>query len=58
VKKYNRALRDLIVSGRATPSQVVSHDLSLDDAPRAYEHFDKRDDGWTEVVLHPALASA
>lgn len=58
VKKYNRALRDLIASGEATPSQVVSHDLSLDDAPRAYEHFDNRDDGWTKVVLHPELSSA
>lgn len=57
VKKYNRALRDLIVSGEATPSQVVSHDLSLDDAPRSYEHFDNRDYGWTKVVLHPEFAS-
>ncbi|GID90589.1 hypothetical protein Adi01nite_00010 [Amorphoplanes digitatis] len=27
-------------------------------APEAYEHFDKRDDGWTKVVLHPAMAGA
>jgi glutathione-independent formaldehyde dehydrogenase len=53
VKKYNRRLRDLIASGKATPSWIVSHELSLDEAPDAYEHFDNRDDGWTKVVLHP-----
>ena len=51
---YNRVLRDLIVSGRARPSFLVSHELTLEEAPRAYERFDKREDGWTKVVLHPA----
>jgi glutathione-independent formaldehyde dehydrogenase len=31
----------------------VSHHLSLDQAPDAYQHFDARDNGWTKVVLHP-----
>ncbi len=53
VKKYNRALRDLIADGKAKPSFVVSHELSLDDATTAYEHFDARDEGWTKVVRHP-----
>ncbi|MFF3772139.1 glutathione-independent formaldehyde dehydrogenase [Streptomyces sp. NPDC002232] len=53
VKRYNRALRDLIAGGRAEPGFVVSHELALDEAPGAYEHFDHRDDGWTKVVLHP-----
>ncbi|MEW2258930.1 aldehyde dehydrogenase, partial [Streptomyces sp. NPDC047869] len=53
VKRYNRALRDLIAGGKAKPSFVVSHELSLDDAPTGYEHFDARDEGWTKVVLHP-----
>jgi threonine dehydrogenase-like Zn-dependent dehydrogenase len=53
VKRYNRELRDLIHVGKAKPSWVVSHHLSLDDAPDAYAHFDARDDGWTKVVLHP-----
>jgi glutathione-independent formaldehyde dehydrogenase len=54
VKRYNRLLRDMIVNGRAQPSFLVSHELSLDDAPAGYDHFDKRDDGWTKVLLHPA----
>lgn len=53
VKRFNRQLRDLISVGRATPGQIVSHELGLDDAPDAYSHFDKREDGWTKVLLHP-----
>jgi len=54
VARYNRQLRDLIVAGRAEPSFIVSHHMALDDAPDAYEHFDRRDDGWTKVLLRPA----
>ncbi|MFD8363069.1 glutathione-independent formaldehyde dehydrogenase [Streptomyces hygroscopicus] len=57
VKRYNRQLRDLIIAGRAKPSFVVSHELPLDRAPQAYEKFDKRVEGYTKVVLHPALAA-
>lgn len=53
VKAYNRQLRDLIHAGRAKPSFIVSHELKLDQAPDAYQHFDVRDHGWTKVVLHP-----
>lgn len=56
VKRYNRALRDLIIDGRANPSLLVSHELTLSDAPAGYEHFDKREDGWTKVLLHPDAA--
>lgn len=54
VKAYNRHLRELIHVGRAKPSWIISHELSLDEAPEAYKHFDKRDKGWTKVILHPA----
>jgi glutathione-independent formaldehyde dehydrogenase len=54
VKRYNRQLRDMIIEGRARPSFVVSHELSLDEAPQAYEKFDKRVEGYTKVVLHPS----
>ncbi|KDQ61902.1 hypothetical protein JAAARDRAFT_31385 [Jaapia argillacea MUCL 33604] len=53
VKAYNRYLRDLIVAGRAKPSFVVSHEVSLDDAADAYDKFDRRVDGYTKVLLHP-----
>lgn len=54
VKRYNRELRDLIIQGRANPGLIVSHELGLSEAPEAYERFDKREDGWTKVLLHPA----
>jgi glutathione-independent formaldehyde dehydrogenase len=54
VKRYNRQLRDLIIRGQARPSQIVSHELALDEAPDAYAKFDERANGWTKVLLHPA----
>jgi glutathione-independent formaldehyde dehydrogenase len=53
VKHYNRYLRDMIIAGRATPSFVVSNEVPLDQAPTAYEKFDKRIEGFTKVILHP-----
>jgi glutathione-independent formaldehyde dehydrogenase len=58
VKKYNAYLRDLIIAGRAKPSFIVSHRLSLDEAPDAYEKFDRRADGYTKVVLKPEATAA
>jgi glutathione-independent formaldehyde dehydrogenase len=52
-KAYAHQLRDLIVSGRAKPSFVVSKELPLADAPDAYARFDKREEGYTKVLLHP-----
>ncbi|WP_019815317.1 glutathione-independent formaldehyde dehydrogenase [Saccharomonospora saliphila] len=53
VKAYNRHLRDLIVAGRAEPSFVVSQRKPLDEAPDAYQRFDRREEGYTKVVLKP-----
>lgn len=53
VKHYNRHLAKLIHAGKAKPSAIISHELSLGEAPKAYEQFDKRADGWTKVVLKP-----
>ncbi len=53
VKKYNRYLMRLIAAGKAKPSFIVSHELPLSEAPRAYQHFDNRDAGWTKVILKP-----
>lgn len=53
VKAYNRYLRDLIISGKAKPSFVVSHEIGLDSAVDAYDKFDRRVDGYTKVLIHP-----
>jgi glutathione-independent formaldehyde dehydrogenase len=51
VKKYNEYLRDLIVNGRAKPSQIVSHRIPIDEAPDAYDKFDKRIEGYTKILI-------
>lgn len=51
VKRYNELLRDLIIQGRAKPSQIVSHHIAIDKAPEAYEKFDQREDGYTKVLI-------
>jgi glutathione-independent formaldehyde dehydrogenase len=53
VKRYNRYLRDMIIAGRARPSFIVSNNVSLNDAPMAYDKFDKRIEGFTKVILKP-----
>lgn len=48
---------ELITTGKATPSFIVSHKLPLGDAPEAYKHFDERDNGWTKVILKPGMTA-
>ena len=58
VKSYNRQLCTLISIGKAHPSSIISHEISLEEAPDAYKHFDKRDNGWTKVILKPEMSSS
>lgn len=53
VKAYNEYLRDLIIAGRAKPGMIVSHEIGLEEVPKAYEKFDKRVEGYTKVIIHP-----
>lgn len=52
-ERYNSRLRDLIVTGRAKPSAIVSHHVGFDEVPDAYRHFDERTGGYLKVVLRP-----
>ena len=53
VQRYMRPLLQRIENGEIDPSFIVTHRMSLSDAPRAYELFrDKRDD-CVKVVLTP-----
>lgn len=54
VKAYNRRLCNLIEVGKAKPSFLVTHELPLRDGPKAYRHFDARENGWVKVLLKPA----
>jgi len=53
VHKYLPRLLDHIERGDIDPRFVVSHRLSLDDAPGAYQTFLDKADGCTKVVLSP-----
>jgi len=52
VKLYNEQLLHLIECGRINPTPLISHKMKLDDAPKAYEMFNKKENV-TKVVLKP-----
>jgi threonine dehydrogenase-like Zn-dependent dehydrogenase len=53
VQRYLRPLLELIEQGRIDPSFVVSHRLSLEDAPQGYRMFRDKQDECVKVVLKP-----
>jgi S-(hydroxymethyl)glutathione dehydrogenase / alcohol dehydrogenase len=55
VKKYNEQLLHLIEVGRINPLPLISHTMSLDEAPKAYESFDSQKNDVTKVVLKTGL---
>jgi len=53
VQRYMRPLLERIARGEFDPSFIVSHRLSLDDAPLGYEMFKNKEEECTKVVLKP-----
>ncbi len=53
VLQYIDDLMRKIQEGQIDPSFVVTHELSLDDAPRGYEIFERKQDDCIKVLLHP-----
>jgi threonine dehydrogenase-like Zn-dependent dehydrogenase len=53
VPKYLGNLMQRVVRGELDPSFVITHRFRLDDAPMAYELFQKKRDGCIKVVLSP-----
>ena len=53
VHRYMKPLLQHIVAGRIDPSFVITHRMSLDDAPVGYEIFNKKKDDCMKVVLKP-----
>ena len=51
-RRYTTHLRDLIISGRARPGQIITHHESLENAPSIYDRFDRRVDGIVKAVFH------
>ncbi len=52
-RRYTVLLRDMVTSGRAKPSVVVTHHGTLEDAPGFFEAFDQRKGGVIKAVLQP-----
>ena len=50
-QRYMRPLLERILAGDIDPSCVISHRLSLDDAPEAYEIFRDKTESCTKVVM-------
>ena len=53
VQKYLPTLLSHIEEGGIDPSFVISHKLTLEQAPNAYENFNTEKDVWRKVVLNP-----
>jgi threonine dehydrogenase-like Zn-dependent dehydrogenase len=53
VHRYMQPLMELVSTGVLDPTFVITHILSLDDAPDAYELFKRKEDGCVKVVLKP-----
>jgi threonine dehydrogenase-like Zn-dependent dehydrogenase len=53
VQRYLRPLLTRIEAGEIDPSFVISHRMSLEDAPKGCEIFTNKQDGCTKVVLKP-----
>jgi threonine dehydrogenase-like Zn-dependent dehydrogenase len=51
--RYMRQLYERILHGDIDPSVIISHRLTLDDAPGAYKMFRDKQEYCTKVVLDP-----
>jgi threonine dehydrogenase-like Zn-dependent dehydrogenase len=54
VQKYMKPLLEHIERGAINPASIISHRMSLDEAPQAYELFRSRTQGCHKVVLRAA----
>jgi threonine dehydrogenase-like Zn-dependent dehydrogenase len=53
VQRYLKPLMGRIERGEIDPSVIITHRLTLDEAPAAYETFKNKQDGCIKVVLKP-----
>ena len=53
VQRYMRPLLERIENGEIDPSFVITHRMSLDDAPKGFEIFSDKEDDCIKIVLKP-----
>jgi threonine dehydrogenase-like Zn-dependent dehydrogenase len=56
VQRYLPMLLEKIQSGAINPAFVITHTVTLDDAPAMYKTFRDKEDGCIKVVLKPQAA--
>ena len=52
--RSGQQLLDRVHAGDIDPSFVISHRVTLDEAPSAYSLFNRRENGCTKVVMRPS----
>jgi threonine dehydrogenase-like Zn-dependent dehydrogenase len=57
VHRYLRPLLERVQNGEIDPSFVITHSLSLDQAPHGYEIFKHKKDSCIKIVLKPGQAA-
>jgi threonine dehydrogenase-like Zn-dependent dehydrogenase len=58
VQRYLQPLLQLIEQGRIDPSFIISHHMSLEDAPEGFAMFSQKQDECTKIVLKPGMERA
>ncbi len=53
VRKYMQPLFDLISQGKLSPANIITHRVSLDEAPKMYDLFREKKNGCVKVVIRP-----
>ena len=55
VQKYWKQLLEIFIKGEVDPTFMLTHNMPLKEAAKAYELFDSKSDGAIKVVLKPGL---
>ena len=58
VQKYSHDLLRRIQEGEIDTTFLISHRLSLEDAPHGYDQFRNNQNEWTKVILKPGMEKA
>jgi threonine dehydrogenase-like Zn-dependent dehydrogenase len=53
MQKYMQPLMEKIEQGEIDPTVIITHRLSLDDAPEGYKIFQEKKDNCVKVVMTP-----
>jgi threonine dehydrogenase-like Zn-dependent dehydrogenase len=57
MQKYMQPLLERIENGEIDPSFIITHEMSLEDAPKGYEMFRNKEDSCIKIVLKPGMSS-